>query len=289
MLTTYSILGIDKETNSIGIAVQSKFPNVGSIVPHGKVDIGVIATQAFANSVHAKDGISLLSEGRSPKEVIDILIKNDEKRNQRQIGILNMQGDKFSYTGEDVYSWDGYAGSAEKENCIAQGNSLKNKNVLNRMVSEFEKKEGSLSEKLLHALDAGQQAGGEIRGQQSAAILVLKKGAGYDEGDDRLVDISIFDHKEPIKELARCYELYKLSFFPSNPKNLIQITDDIAILLKKQMKKINLYDGEENGHWDKEEIEAMKRFMGWENYDNRMRDDNLIDIEILNDIKNKLK
>jgi uncharacterized Ntn-hydrolase superfamily protein len=167
------------------------------------------------------------------------------------------------------------------------GNGLASDKVTKSMVLAFEGESGSLAERLIGALHAGQAAGGELRGQQSAALLVLRKNGGYGGLDDRLVTISIYDHKSPIDELARCFDIHRMSYFPSDPENLVPITGELAIELKKLLSTRGFYDGPVDRDWEQGAIDAMQRFMGWENYDNRIRDDCLIDTEVLTDMRSR--
>lgn len=282
---TYSILGLDPLNGDLGIAVQSKFPNVGGLVPYGKAKVGVIATQAFGNPIHGSEGLMLLQSNIHPQKVISILLENDPSREQRQIGIINSSGEMASYTGEECLGWNGWAGSVYGKSCVCQGNGLESENVLREMVNSFQETSGSLAEKLIEALFAAQRAGGELRGQQSSGLLVVRENGGYGGMDDRYIDIRIYDHKEPINELARCFKIHKLTYFCSDPSNLIKIDADISKELKEIMTERGFYKQASSKEWAQEEIKALQRFMGWENYDNRMRNDDLIDIEVLDDIR----
>jgi uncharacterized Ntn-hydrolase superfamily protein len=284
---TYSISGYDPSNGDLGVAVQSKFPNVGGLVPYGQANLGVIATQAFGNPQHGSLGLKLLDSGASPSQTLDILLHNDEAREQRQVSVLDRHGRAASYTGREVHGWDGWAGDDQGDCCLAMGNGLASDKVTKSMVLAFEGEPGSLAERLIGALHAGQAAGGELRGQQSAALLVLRKNGGYGGLDDRLVTISIYDHKSPIDELARCFDIHRMSYFPSDPENLVPITGELAIELKTLLSTRGFYDGPVDRDWEQGAIDAMQRFMGWENYDNRIRDDRLIDTEVLTDMRSR--
>jgi len=284
---TFSILGLDPERGELGIAVQSKFPGVGSIIAHGRAGVGVIATQAFANPDHGDAGLDLLALGAEPADVLEILTRRDENQAQRQIAVLDPAGRQAQFTGAEVLEWDGWAGSASGRACLAHGNSLTSETVVTGMVGAFETTQGDLATRLMTALAAGQAAGGELRGQQSAALLVVKQGGGYGGRSGRHVDISIYDHDQPITELQRCYELHRLSYFPSDPDKLVPIDKETARELKDLLARQGYLKvkGKPTGTWDQKAIAAMQRFMGVENYDNRIRDDALIDLEVLADIR----
>lgn len=282
---TYSIIGRDPASGEVGAAVQSKFPGAGTIVLHGEAGAGCITTQAFANPSHGEVGLQLLQLGASPEEVLSILLRTDADSAQRQIAILGSSGLPAAFTGTDVQTWDGWSGAAKGADCVASGNTLTRDAVVVEMVRCFATTAGELTERLIAALRAGRDAGGELRGQQSAAILVVKPGGGYGGWSGRHVDISVYDHPEPIEELQRCYRLHRLSYFPSDPEDLIEITGEIARELKQIMAAAGFRELPDTPAWGSEEIAALQRFMGMENYDNRLRTDGLIDTEVLRDLR----
>ena len=284
---TYSILGFDPSNGDLGIAVQSKFPGVGSLVPYGEADVGVVATQAFANPRHGSVGLTLLSNGATPQQTLDILLQEDDQAPKRQLALLDSNGYAAAYTGPDLDSWTGWSGSATGEGCVAIGNGLAGGDVVNAMVGTFERTAGSLAERLMTALNAGEQAGGDIRGLQSAALLVLRRGGGYGSLDDRHVVISIYDHHQPIEELQRCYALHRLAYFPSDPANLAPIGPALAIELKGLMTPRGFYSGEIDGRWDGATQRRLELFLGSENYDNRIDNSGLFDLEVLTDLRRR--
>lgn len=285
---TYSILGRDPATGEFGVAVQSKFPGVGTIVPHGDVRSGVLATQAFSNPAHAETGLELLRLGATAEEAGAILLRGDEAHGQRQVALLDRAGGCFAHTGAEVEGWDGWAGSHKGPDCVAISNSLAGPEVVSAMTTAFGRTRGDTATRLIAALHAGQAAGGEIRGQQAAALLVFKEGGGYGGRTGRHVDIPVYDHPTPIDELGRCYALHRLSYFPSDPANLVGIDGALATELRDILRRRGYLAGEPGGPWGAAEIAAMARFMGAENYDNRIRDDGLIDREVLADIRAKM-
>ncbi|MCB1907081.1 MAG: DUF1028 domain-containing protein [Rhodocyclaceae bacterium] len=284
---TYSIIGRDPQRGELGIAVQSKFPGVGSIVAHASAGAGAITTQAFANPDHGHHGLELLERGASAEETLAILLRNDPQRDQRQLAVMTHQGAAGAHTGAEVQRWDGWSGSAVGGDAVASGNTLAGESVVTAMVDAFESASGEIARRLLQALAAGRDAGGELRGQQSAALLVVKPGGGYGGRDGRHVDVSVYDHPEPIEELARCYELHRLSYFPSNDADLAPIDAAIAAELKAILAAAGFRSLPPGALWDEACITAMARFMGVENYDNRIRDDALIDLEVLADLRRR--
>jgi uncharacterized Ntn-hydrolase superfamily protein len=284
---TYSIIARDTSAGEIGAAVQSKFPGAGSIALHGAAGIGCITTQAFANPQHGDEGLALLRRGLSAQTVLEQLLRNDPAADERQVAVLGPAGPAALHTGDAVRSWDGFAGGEVRPHAVASGNTLCAQAVVTAMLDGFEAATGELAERLISALAAGRDAGGEFRGQQSAAILVVKPGGGYGGWSGRHVDISVYDHPEPITELGRCYRLHRLSYFPSDPDQLLPVDAALARELKAIMCRAGFRELPETPDWGEAEIALLKRFMGAENYDNRLRDDAWIDAEVLADLRQR--
>jgi uncharacterized Ntn-hydrolase superfamily protein len=297
--STFSIVGIDPQNGDVGVAVQSKFPNVRPIVPWAEAGVGAIATQSFINVSYGPKGLALLRNGASAEEALRILIENDSARDSRQVGIIDMKGNAASWTGRDCFDWAGAivgTGSGGKGMVVtgkgfaAQGNTLVGKETVEALANTFQETKGSLADKLVAALVAAGKAGGDRRGEESAALLVKRAGAGYDGTTDDYIDISIYDNPKPLQELERLYKLHKLYYFRSDPKNLIKIDASICrelqeIMSNKAYKGFLFYDGPINGVFDAKTKKALQDFMGWENYDVRIRQDDLIDTEVLADIR----
>jgi uncharacterized Ntn-hydrolase superfamily protein len=203
-VATFSIVARDSETGDLGVAVQSKYFAVGSVVPHARAGTGALATQARGNPLHGRDGLALLREGWSPARVIESLTAADPQRRERQIGIVDPQGRAASYTGEDCLPW---AGGLTGPNYAVQGNVLAGPHVVEAMATAFENGSGDLATRMVRALAAGQAAGGDIRGRQSAAVLVVREGAGYLGLTDRHIDLHVEDHPTPIVELRRLLDI----------------------------------------------------------------------------------
>ena len=221
-VATFSIVGFDPRTGDLGVAVQSKFFAVGSVVPWAKAGVGAIATQSYANVSYGPDGLELLADGKSARETVSTLTSADRNKQRRQLGIVDAKGNSASFTGSDCHDW---AGHIEKPNFCAQGNILTGKEVVDTMASSFEQSQkqakGGLCDWLADALMAGQDAGGDSRGRQSAALLVVRKKGGYGGGNDRFIDLRVDDHKTPIAELHRLLQLHKKLFkrAHANPPN----------------------------------------------------------------------
>jgi uncharacterized Ntn-hydrolase superfamily protein len=208
VVATYSIVAYDPETEELGVAVQSKFIAVGSVVPWAKAEWGAVATQAYANPTYGPKGLELLAKNK-PDEVLKKLTEADEGAAVRQVGIVNALGEAATFTGERCNAW---AGGIAGKNFACQGNILAGEDVVKNMAKSFQESKGDLGERLIAVLQAGQDAGGDIRGMQSAALLIVRKGWGYGGLNDRYRDLRVDDHPEPIKELKRVYDLHRRIF-----------------------------------------------------------------------------
>lgn len=208
-IATFSIAAFDPKTGEIGVAVQSRFLAVGSIVPWAEAGVGAIATQARGNPTFGPKGLSLLKEGKSPEQVIKSLLENDEEKEYRQLGVIDASGNSANFTGRECQN---FAGDIKGKNFTAQGNILVNEETLSEMASAFEKKEGPLADRLVSSLQAGQKAGGDSRGKQAAALYIAKKNGSYGGYSDRYIDLRVDDHNNPIKELARLLNLFYETF-----------------------------------------------------------------------------
>ncbi|MCG9128390.1 DUF1028 domain-containing protein [Candidatus Poribacteria bacterium] len=204
--STFSIVGYDPTNEDLGIAVQSKFFAVGSVVPWAEAGIGAIATQSWANTTYGPRGLELLKIGLSTQQALNHLIEDDPDSKTRQVGLINAQGNVANYTGEECHEWAGaYAGKYYS----AQGNLLTGEEVVKEMGLAFEKTDGELADKLVAALVAGQKSGGDKRGQQSAALLVVRQKGGYGGFNDRYIDLRVDDAEKPIQELDRLLKIHK--------------------------------------------------------------------------------
>jgi uncharacterized Ntn-hydrolase superfamily protein len=296
---TFSIIAIDLATGDVGVVVQSKFPNVRPVIPWAEAGVGAIATQSYINVSYGPRGLALLRNGASAEDALRILLSDDPKRDLRQVGIIDAKGSAASWTGEECFDWaGGIAGTASGgkgvvitgKDFAAQGNTLVGRETVEALAKTFQETPGALADKLVAAIVAGAKAGGDRRGEESAALLVKRKGAGYDGTTDDLVDISVYDHPHPLQELERLYKLHRLYYFRTDEKNLLPLDPALSaelqgILSNKAYKGLSFYDGPVNGVFDAKTKKALQDFMGWENYDVRIRDDDQIDREVLDDIR----
>ncbi|MEO8398517.1 MAG: DUF1028 domain-containing protein [Ignavibacteriaceae bacterium] len=206
LVHTFSIVGFDPETGEMGVAVQSHWFSVGTIVTWGEAGVGVVATQSFVNPAFGPDGLKLLKEGMSPQDVVNKLISDDEGRDLRQLAVLDSKGNAAAYTGKNCIK---DAGHIVGENFSAQANLMINDKVWPAMAEAFKTSKGTLAERLVSALEAAQNAGGDIRGKQSAALLVVKGKSSGKIWEDRKVDLRVDDSAEPIKELKRLLKVHE--------------------------------------------------------------------------------
>ena len=202
---TFSIVAADPESGEVGVAVASRFFGVGVVVPHARAGVGAVATQSYANTTYGPRGLELLERGVTPAEAIDVLLRADEIRDRRQVGIVSATGDSATATGAGCLAW---AGGRNGPGYAAQGNILTGEDVVAAMERAFGESAGRpLAERMYVALKAGDDAGGDSRGKQSAAILVVREKGGYGGFSDRAVDIRVDDHTEPMVELGRLLDM----------------------------------------------------------------------------------
>lgn len=201
---TFSIVAFDPEKKEWGVAVASKYLAVGSAVPYAKAGVGAIASQSHVNPLYGSKGLELLASGKTAEEALETMLAEDKGRDYRQASIVDAKGNVAKFTGKKCSAW---AGDRVGKNYSVQGNLLAGEKVVDAMAEAFEKQTGALAWRLMAALEAGDKAGGDKRGKQSAAVLVVREGAGPNGFGDRLIDLRVDDHREPVDELARILAL----------------------------------------------------------------------------------
>jgi len=275
---TFSIVGYDPVEKEWGIAVQSKFLGVGAVVPFAKAGVGAIATQSYANTAYGPKGLELLEQGKSAEDVLKLLTAEDGDREFRQVGIVDFKGGAATFTGKKCYSW---AGGVTGEYFAAQGNILVDENTVKAMANTFIETKGSLADRLLTALNTGQAAGGDSRGMQSAALLVVKEKGGYGGYNDRYIDLRVDEHPDPINELIRIFHLQQLYFAKSKPERVVEIKDEVELELTEQLKR--------NGYYKEEDTlyTALKKYIHTENFEMREQEEGKIDLDVLEYMKSK--
>jgi uncharacterized Ntn-hydrolase superfamily protein len=240
IVATYSIAACDLEAGQWGVATQSKFLAVGSVVPWAVPGVGAIATQAYANPRYGPEGLQLLSEGLPAAEVVARLTDADEGRAERQVGVVDGQGGSATFTGSGCMEW---AGGLAGPGYAAQGNILVGEETVAVLATTFTATHGRpLAERLLECLAAAQAAGGDRRGQQSAALLVVERGGGYAGLSDSLVDLRVDDHAQPVAELARLYAMHSLLFGKTPRDRWIDVDDALRAELTERLAELG-YDG----------------------------------------------
>jgi uncharacterized Ntn-hydrolase superfamily protein len=241
VVATYSIVACDLDAGQWGVAVQSKFLAVGSVVPWAEPHVGAIATQSYANPRYGPDGLALLREGRSAEEAVEALTAADEGRAERQVGIVDGQGRAATFTGDECHDW---AGGRAGNDYAAQGNILVSEETVNALAVTFEQNGHlSLAERLIECLAAAQAAGGDRRGQQSASLLVVERDGGYAKLSDTVVDLRVDDHEYPIVELRRLYGLHNELFGITPPEDWVTVDEALAAELRDRLDKLG-YEGE---------------------------------------------
>src|SRR5690349_9763097 len=252
---TFSIVARSADGESWGVAVASKFLAVGSAVPAAVAGVGAIATQADANVAYKGQALAHMDEGATASVALQRLLEEDEGRDHRQVGIVDSDGGSASHTGHACLDW---AGSLTGDSYAIQGNILAGDFVVAAMQDAFEASDTdqSLARRLLAALAAGDDAGGDKRGRQSAALLVVRDGAGYAGGDDIAVDLRVDDHPDPVTELARLLDLNDLYLTASTESEQVTITDELRAEIEKRVHELG--------------FESLQDWAGTENYEMRV-------------------
>src|SRR5581483_934725 len=274
VVATYSLAACDLEAGQWGVATQSKFLAVGSVVPWAEPQVGAVATQAYANPAYGPDGLALLRSGLDAETVVDRLTGADDGREHRQLGVVDAAGGSATYTGRECMAW---AGGIAGPCFAAQGNILVGADTVDALAAAFTTAEGRpLAERLLDALAAAQAAGGDRRGQQSAALLVVERDGGYAGLSDVLVDLRVDDHPEPVAELRRLYGLHSLLFGRTSRDDWVQVDDTLRAELAERLARLG-YDGELE--------QAFARWAGTENLEERVDGIERVDPVVLEELR----
>jgi uncharacterized Ntn-hydrolase superfamily protein len=265
VVATYSIAACDLEARQWGVAVQSKFLSVGSVVPWAEPEVGAIATQAYANPSYGPNGLALLREGLAASEVVERLTAEDEGRAERQLGVVDAEGRSASFTGPECNEW---AGHKTGPGYAAQGNILVGAETVDALAATFEANPHlPLAQRLIECLAAAQAAGGDRRGQQSASLLVVEKNGGYAQLSDILVDLRVDDHARPIQELRRIYGLHRRLFEVSPREDWLPLDGDLRAEVDERLARLG-YD-------------SLDAWAGVENLEERVDGEDAIDPVVL--------
>ena len=290
-------------------------------MPWGRAGVGAVATQSLSNTDYGERGLDLMAQGATAEEALRIVMRTDTMLQDRQVGMVDAEGNAASFTGDRTFDWAGGRVGAEgrapgpsparrvpsspgrtggKGEIIAgrwyaaQANIMVSDQTVKNLAETFERTTGSLADRLVAALKAGQAGGGDKRGMQSAALLVVRKNGGYLGANDRFIDIRVYDASDPISELERLLGLHRLHFFPSEPRDLMPISPALVarlepILLSEPRGQTEKWLKQKQGRATPAFLQALQNFMYWENYDVRVRMDGKIDRVVLEDILEKRK
>jgi uncharacterized Ntn-hydrolase superfamily protein len=271
---TYSIAACDQEAGQWGVATQSKFLAVGSVVPWARPGVGAVATQAYANPRYGPDGLALLAEGLAAGEVVERLTAADEGRDHRQLGVVDALGGAATFTGAECMNW---AGGVTGPCFAAQGNILVSAETVNDLAAAFAASEGRpLAERMIDALAAAQAAGGDRRGQQSAALLVVERDGGYGGLSDSVVDLRVDDHPAPVEELARLYRIHQALFGKTPPAEWLEVDAGLEAELRERLARLG-FDGDL--------ADAFRAWSGRENLEERVDGVERIDPVVLEELR----
>ena len=267
-VSTYSLVACDLDQGEWGVAVQSKFLAVGSVVPWAEPEAGAVATQSYANPRYGPDGLALLRQGLSAEEVVKRLTEADEGRDERQLGVVDAAGRGATFTGPGCHEW---AGGRTGSGYAAQGNILVSGETVDALAETFEATDGSLAERLLASLAAGQAAGGDRRGQQSASLLVVRRDGGYAGLSDVVLDLRVDDHQTPIEELRRLYGLHDQLFGKTPRDQWLTVDDQLRAEIDERLARLG--------------YERLEDWAGAANLEERVDGDDEIDPVVLTELR----
>jgi uncharacterized Ntn-hydrolase superfamily protein len=266
-IATFSIVAHDPEREQWGVAVQSKFLAAAAVVSWARAGTGAIATQSHANLTYGPRGLDMMDEGTSAEVVVASLIEADDGRKLRQVGLVDRHGKAAAYTGEDCNEW---AGHIVGDGFACQGNILI-PGTVEAMAERFEKARGGageLADWLVESLIAGQEAGGDSRGRQSAGVLVVRENGGYGGNNDRYLDLRVDDDPQPIQKLRSLVEMHHLYFGETDPEALVPL-EQVAAELQEILIRSGHFDGPISGEFDQSTRAALRTLVGIENLEQR--------------------
>jgi uncharacterized Ntn-hydrolase superfamily protein len=269
-VSTYSIVACDLAAGQWGVAVQSKFLAVGSVVPWAEPHVGAVATQSYANPRYGPDGLALLRDGLDAAAVVARLTEADDERESRQLGVVDAKGGSASFTGSGCHDW---AGGRTGSGYAAQGNILVSSATVDALAETFERGGGTLAERLLDCLDAAQAAGGDRRGQQSASLLVVERDGGYAGLSHVVLDLRVDDHERPIEELRRLHGLHAALFGKTPRDQWLTVDDELRAELRDRLGRLG--------------YERLEDWAGVENLEERVDGDGAIDPVVLEALRLK--
>ena len=278
---TFSIVAFDPARGDLGVAVASKFPCVGAVVPWARAGVGAVATQAWANTDFGPDGLRLMAGGMPAGPALDAVLEGDDGRDERQVGFVDAAGGAATFTGSGCVEW---AGGVSGEHFAAQGNILAGAGVVDAMARAFGSAEGELCDRLLTALMAGDAAGGDRRGRQSSALLVVRDRGGYEGRNDRYIDLRVDDHPDAPAELGRLFGVWDDTMLvrPATPP---EATAELVSEVQRRLASVGPYDGPAHGAFDEPTRVALAEWAGRYNLEGRLRDDDRISRHLVTQLR----
>lgn len=275
---TFSIIAVDAERNEIGAAVQSKFLAAGALVPWARAGVGAVATQSFTDVTFGARGLELLQRGHAAEDVLSSLLEGDHQRELRQVGIVAADGRSATFTGSECLEW---AGGRSGPGYAVQGNILVGPGVVDGLLAGFERTPRlPLAYRLVEALREAQRAGGDRRGQESAALLVVAPNAGYGGNHDRMIDLRVDHHDRPIEELAKLLELHQLLFGRTDPNDELAVEPALLARVDEDLRALGRDDGDGDAVW--------RRFYEWalmENLEERWLGNDRVDRVVIDHLR----
>jgi uncharacterized Ntn-hydrolase superfamily protein len=278
---TFSIVASDARTGDLGVACASRFAAVGAVVPWAKAGVGAIATQSWANTDYGPEGLELLGSGTPARQVLDRLILGDKGREQRQLGIVDARGRAATFTGAKCMPW---SGGTTGDRFACQGNLLVGEQVIAAMADAFRRASGDLVDRLLTALVAGDVTGGDRRGRQAAAIVVVRDSEGYGKRNDRYVDLRVDDHPQAVSELARIFSVYDAEILVRNDAAL-PASRTLVTEVQHRLASRRLYSGPPSGELDERTRMALALFAGEYALEDRLRDDEQLSETLIRELR----
>jgi len=278
---TFSIVAFDPANGDLGVAVASKFPCVGAVVPWAKAGVGAVATQAWANTDFGPDGLRLMAGGMPAGPALDAVLEGDDGRDERQVGFVDAAGGAATFTGSGCVEW---AGGVSGEHFAAQGNILAGAGVVDAMARAFGSAEGELCDRLLTALMAGDAAGGDRRGRQSSALLVVRDRGGYEGRNDRYIDLRVDDHPDAPAELGRLFGVWDDTMLVRTDPPL-EATAELVSDVQRRLASVGPYDGPAHGAFDEPTRVALAEWAGRYNLEGRLRDDDRISRHLVTQLR----
>ena len=278
---TFSIVAFDPANGDLGVAVASKFPCVGAVVPWAKAGVGAVATQAWANTDFGPDGLRLMAGGMPAGPALDAVLEGDDGRDERQVGFVDAAGGAATFTGSGCAEW---AGGVSGEHFAAQGNILAGAGVVDAVARAFGSADGELCDRLLTALMAGDAEGGDRRGRQSSALLVVRDRGGYEGRNDRYIDLRVDDHPDAPAELGRLFAVWDDTMLVRTDPPL-EATAELVSEVQRRLASVGRYDGQAHGAFDEPTRVALAEWAGRYNLEGRLRDDDRISRHLVTELR----